>query len=79
MHSIFLKLLILKSLPLIIGWKLSKIIPIPKLYREFRPIAILPYLSKVLEGLIGAQITDHLICSNLFCERQFDFKKEGAG
>ena len=41
-------------------WKLTKIIPIPKTNNEFRPIAVLPFLSKVMENMIARQINSYL-------------------
>ena len=34
------------------SWKKAKIIPIPKSSNEYRPIAILPFLSKVFESIL---------------------------
>jgi len=59
----FLKLILPKILPVIThilncsittstfpkSWKIAKILPIPKSGTEYRPIAILPFLSKVFE------------------------------
>ena len=38
------------------GWKSDKILRIPKTNNEFRPIAFLPVLSKVMENVIAIQI-----------------------
>ena len=40
-------------------WKLAKTLPIPKTNNEFRPIAILPFLSKVMENIIARQINSY--------------------
>lgn len=57
-------------------WKNAKIIPIPKSKSEYRPIAILPFLSKVFERLIHNQITTFLNNNNLLTERQSGFRKK---
>lgn len=52
-------------------WKISKIIPIPKnksvsLMSDFRPISILPSLSKAFEYIIKEQIHYFLESNNLY-------------
>lgn len=59
-------------------WKLSKIIPIPKKcgaasYSDYRPISILPSLSKIWEILIKQQITDFV--DKKICDNQSGFRK----
>jgi len=63
----FIKILLPKILPYITfiyntaltqaifpdSWKLAKVIPIPKSANEYRPISVLPYLSKVFERLVA--------------------------
>ena len=56
-------------------WKRSKIIPIPKLNNEFRPIAILPFLSKVMENLIARRMNNYLVSNNFISDRQSGFMK----
>lgn len=41
-------------------WLHAKIIPLPKSQNEYRPIAILPFLSKVLEKLMYSQMFAYL-------------------
>ena len=41
-------------------WKLAKTLSIPKTNNEFRPNAILPFLSKVLENIIAREINRNL-------------------
>lgn len=53
----------------------AKIIPIPKGGGEFRPIAILPFLSKVFELLIYKQINAFVSKHSLLCNRQSGFRK----
>lgn len=55
-------------------WKHAKIIPIPKPNHEFRPIAILPYLSKVFERLIHSQISKYLQDNSLLTDKQSGFR-----
>ncbi|CAB3262078.1 unnamed protein product [Arctia plantaginis] len=47
------------------AWKMAQIIPLPKKcnpssFSDYRPISILPFLSKVLERLIHTQLTSFL-------------------
>lgn len=90
-NPVFLKALLPKLLPFITylfntiltksifpsGWKQSKIIPIPKskLYNDFRPIAILPFLSKVLENVMHKQMNAFLHSRKLLSDRQSGFTK----
>ncbi|XP_045457154.1 uncharacterized protein LOC123667240 [Melitaea cinxia] len=60
-------------------WKDAQIIPLPKKlnpsnYSDYRPIAILPFLSKVLERLIYKQMTPFLLQHNLFNPMQSGFR-----
>lgn len=55
-------------------WKHAKIIPIPKAKTEYRPIAILPFLSKVFEKLIHKQIILFLNKHNLLNTKQSGFR-----
>lgn len=61
-------------------WKFSKVIPIPKVKdpkspSEFRPISILPFLSKVVERIMAQQIIEHLETNKLLCDLQSGFRK----
>lgn len=57
-------------------WKIAKVIPVPKKgSSEFRPISILPCLSKVFEKLISKQITYHLNNNKLFNKLQSGFRR----
>lgn len=58
------------------GWKYAKIIAVPKTDKEFRPIAILPYLSKVFERLLHKQISKHIYNNNLLTDRQSGFRPQ---
>lgn len=60
-------------------WKHSKIIPIPKVLQpldvsNFRPISILPSLSKVLEKIIFNQINEYLEENNMHNKFQSGFR-----
>lgn len=55
-------------------WKHAKIIPIPKSVAEYRPIAILSFLSKVLEKLLHHQISSYISNNNLLSDRQSGFR-----
>lgn len=55
-------------------WKHSKIIPLPKSGTEYRPIAILPFLSKVFEKLLHEQINSYINESGLLTENQSGFR-----
>lgn len=57
------------------AWKKAKIVPLPKSNNDFRPISILPLLSKVMENLIYKQINQYLTFNKLLTERQSGFRK----
>ena len=59
-------------------WKVAKLIPIHKSGRtttanNYRPISILPILSKILERAVHSQLTEYLEENNLLSSRQFGF------
>ena len=61
-------------------WKISKITPIPKVNHpaessDYRPISILPILSKVFEKLIMKQIVTFLENEELLAKNQSGFRK----
>ena len=56
-------------------WKESKITPIPKQNNEFRPISILPFLSKVIENIMSEQINEYVRSHNILCATQSGFIK----
>lgn len=60
------------------AWKRAKIIPIPKggSGSEFRPISILPVLSKVFEKLVSEQLMEHLTGNKLLYDKQSGFRKK---
>ncbi|XP_075157688.1 uncharacterized protein LOC142230955 [Haematobia irritans] len=57
-------------------WKQAKIIPIPKpgTNNDYRPIAILPFLSKAFEHLMHKQICEYLEHNKLLNARQSGFR-----
>ena len=42
---------------------------------NYRPISILPYISKILEKIIHKRLMDHLDANNIICNNQFGFRK----
>jgi len=54
---------------------MAKIFPIPKSGTEYRPFAILPFLSKVLERLIANQIVSFMDAHNILSVKQSGFRK----
>ena len=61
-------------------WKISKITPIPKIDQpkepsDYRPISILPILSKVYERILMHQIVSHLDEVKLLSQHQSGFRK----
>jgi len=85
----FLKLILPKILPVIThilncsittstfrnSWKIAKILPIPKSGTEYRPFAVLPFLSKVLERLTANQIVSFMDAHNILSEKKSGFRK----
>ena len=61
------------------AWKISSIVPIPKGSKHnsvsnYRPISLLPILSKLLERHIHKLITDHLDINNPITPEQWGFQ-----
>ena len=59
-------------------WAKGTIIPIPKKgdlqnLSNWRPITLLPILSKIMERVVHRQLMDHLLENNLLSEYQFGF------
>ena len=62
------------------SFKISKIIPLYKkghhsLLTNYRPISLLPTISKVFERIIYDQMYEYLNENNLLAEEQFRFRK----
>ena len=58
--------------------KKSKIVPVHKKgnvddYNNYRPIAIIPVLSKIFEQVLNKQLTDFLVNNNILFTSQFGF------
>lgn len=91
MHPSFLKLILPILLPFLTytfnailttgvfpgQWKLAKILPVAKNSKgdEFRPISLLPFLSKVFERIVQQQMSFYLGSSNLLTSKQSGFRK----
>ena len=61
-------------------WKLAKVVPVPKTLdgsdkNNFRPISILPVLSKPLERHIQKHVADFIENNNLFHKLQSGFRR----
>ena len=59
-------------------WKIAKVIPIFKSgsmaeIDNYRPISILPTLSKILEKMVHKQLMKHLEFNGILSEHQFGF------
>lgn len=61
-------------------WKQAKIIPVPKApnpsISDFRPISILPTLSKAFENIVHSQLCYHLNSNNLLYKYQSGFRSK---
>ena len=60
--------------------KISKVIPIYKksdntIFSNYRPISLLPSISKIFEKIILEQITTYLDTNNLIHKHQYGFRK----
>ncbi|XP_068618871.1 uncharacterized protein [Battus philenor] len=61
------------------AWKRANIIPLPKVsnptsFSNFRPISLLPYLSKVLEHIVHNQLSSYLTSNSLLSPFQSGFR-----
>ena len=61
-------------------WKLANVTPIPKsndvmAIKNFRPISVLPILSKLLERVVCSQLTNHLKSYDLLSPYQSAFRQ----
>ena len=60
-------------------WKIAKVIPLHKsgsrnLLNNYRPISILPAISKVSEKILYKQLFNYLSANNLISKCQFGFR-----
>ena len=62
------------------SWKLARVIPVHKRgsksqTRNFRPVSLLPILSKVFESIVNTQLVNYLDHHRLLSENQYGFRK----
>ena len=62
------------------SWKIGRISPIPKINdpmkdSDFRPVSVLPILSKVYERLVLSQLVEHIESSTLYKKTMSGFRK----
>ena len=62
-------------------WKIAKIIPLykakdPTEMTNYRPISLLPAMSKIYEKVLHARIVEHMNRYGLFYNRQFGFRQK---
>ena len=61
-------------------WKVARVLPLHKkgprnLPENYRPISILPAISKIIERILYDQLYDYLSANDILCERQFGFRR----
>ena len=61
-------------------WKIARVIPLFKngkrnLPGNYRPISVLPAISKIMERILYTQLYEYLSANNILSEHQFGFKK----
>ena len=61
-------------------WKIGKVTPIPKTEQsttpdQFRPVTVLPILSKIFERLMAKQIVDYIDQHQIYKQTQSGFRK----
>ena len=59
--------------------KIAKVIPIykaksPSLYTNYRPISLLPSISKIIEKVVHKRVYNFLNCNNIFYNSQYGFR-----
>jgi exonuclease III len=62
-------------------WKISTVIPIPKIKtpkepQDLRPVNLLPIYEKILEIVLFEQLLDFVESNNILCENQSGFRKK---
>ena len=63
--------------------KIAKVILIfkkdsKKLIKNYRPISVLPVISKIFEMAIHEQLSDYFTTNSLFCRQQYGFMKNAS-
>ena len=62
-------------------WKLAKVVPIyknkgnPEEITNYRPISLLPTMSKIIEKILDKQIRDYMNKNEYFAKNQYGFRK----
>jgi hypothetical protein len=61
-------------------WKIARVIPLFKngkrnLSGNYRPISVLPAISKIMERILYTQLYEYLSANNILSEHQFGFRK----
>ncbi|CAB3997187.1 Hypothetical predicted protein [Paramuricea clavata] len=61
-------------------WKIARVIPLFKngkrnLPGNYRPISVLPAISKIMERILYTQLYEYLSANNILSEHQFGFRK----
>ena len=61
-------------------WKMAKVMPLFKagqrtLAENYRPISVLPVISKVMERILLQQLHEYLINFGILSDQQFGFRK----
>ena len=62
------------------SWKVARVCPLPKIdnpinEKDFRPISILPVLSKIYEKVILKQLSDYIERTSIYSSTQSGFRK----
>lgn len=60
-------------------WRKAFVIPLPKVsnpvqFSNFRPISILPFLSKILEACVHKQLSNFVVKNKILCDFQSGFR-----
>ena len=61
--------------------KIAKVTPIYKkgdkqIITNYRPISVLPVISKIFETVIHEQLSEYFVTNNLFSPQQYGFRKK---
>ena len=63
--------------------KVAEVTPIykkdnKKIISNYRPISVLPVISKVFENVIFDQLREYFVTNNLFSPQQYGFRKKSS-